>query len=68
MVVDQWFGGGIDLTPYYIDNFDINHFHKSVKFHVINMTKIIMMFLRKIVIIIFGISIEKKREGSVESF
>ena len=26
MIVDQWFGGGIDLTPYYIDNFDINHF------------------------------------------
>tara|TARA_X000000950_G_scaffold132035_1_gene164583 strand:- start:1063 stop:1992 length:930 start_codon:yes stop_codon:yes gene_type:complete len=31
MIVDQWFGGGIDLTPYYIDNFDINHFHKVCK-------------------------------------
>ena len=31
VVADQWFGGGIDLTPYYIDNFDINHFHKVCK-------------------------------------
>ena len=31
MIVDQWFGGGVDLTPYYIDNFDINHFHKVCK-------------------------------------
>jgi len=30
-IVDQWFGGGIDLTPYYIDNFDITHFHKVCK-------------------------------------
>jgi len=26
--VDQWFGGGQDLTPYYLFDEDANHFHK----------------------------------------
>ena len=30
-VVDQWFGGGMDLTPYYIYQEDIKHFHKQCK-------------------------------------
>lgn len=29
--VDQWFGGGADLTPYYGDIDDARHFHKSWK-------------------------------------
>lgn len=28
---DRWFGGGLDLTPYYIFEEDIVHFHKSCK-------------------------------------
>ena len=30
-VVDQWFGGGIDLTPYYLFNEDVVHFHQQCK-------------------------------------
>lgn len=26
-----WFGGGIDLTPYYLDESDAVHFHKTLK-------------------------------------
>lgn len=27
----QWFGGGCDLTPYYIFETDVQHFHQSLK-------------------------------------
>jgi coproporphyrinogen III oxidase len=30
-VIDRWFGGGTDLTPYYIDETDIRHFHATFK-------------------------------------
>ncbi|TNF72757.1 MAG: oxygen-dependent coproporphyrinogen oxidase [Bacteroidetes bacterium] len=30
-VVDQWFGGGQDLTPYYLFEEDARHFHKVCK-------------------------------------
>lgn len=30
-VVDQWFGGGTDLTPYYIFEEDARHFHSTLK-------------------------------------
>lgn len=30
-IVDQWFGGGQDLTPYYLFNEDAVHFHKTCK-------------------------------------
>jgi coproporphyrinogen III oxidase len=26
-----WFGGGTDLTPYYLDEEDVGHFHKTLK-------------------------------------
>jgi coproporphyrinogen III oxidase len=26
-----WFGGGCDLTPYYLDEEDANHFHRTLK-------------------------------------
>lgn len=26
-----WFGGGTDLTPYYLDEEDVQHFHKTLK-------------------------------------
>ena len=30
-VIDQWFGGGQDLTPYYLFDEDAQHFHKVCK-------------------------------------
>ena len=30
-IVDQWFGGGLDLTPYYLFEEDIRHFHQVCK-------------------------------------
>lgn len=30
-VIDSWFGGGTDLTPYYINEEDCSHFHKTLK-------------------------------------
>lgn len=29
--IDRWFGGGTDLTPYYIDEADCRHFHQTFK-------------------------------------
>ena len=28
---DQWFGGGLDLTPFYLNEEDATHFHKTCK-------------------------------------
>lgn len=30
-IVDQWFGGGMDLTPYYLFEEDAKHFHGTCK-------------------------------------
>lgn len=30
-VCDQWFGGGMDLTPYYLFEEDAIHFHRTIK-------------------------------------
>src|SRR5882724_5376098 len=30
-VIDRWFGGGTDLTPYYLFEEDAKHFHKTLK-------------------------------------
>jgi len=30
-IVDQWFGGGQDLTPYYLFDEDATHFHQTCK-------------------------------------
>lgn len=30
-VIDRWFGGGTDLTPYYLFEEDARHFHKTYK-------------------------------------
>lgn len=30
-IVDQWFGGGLDLTPYYLVEEDAKHFHRVCK-------------------------------------
>ncbi|XP_076297793.1 oxygen-dependent coproporphyrinogen-III oxidase [Lasioglossum baleicum] len=29
--VQWWFGGGTDLTPYYLDENDVKHFHRTLK-------------------------------------
>jgi coproporphyrinogen III oxidase len=31
VVLDRWFGGGTDLTPYYLFNEDARHFHQTYK-------------------------------------
>lgn len=31
MLADRWFGGGTDLTPYYLFEEDAKHFHKTYK-------------------------------------
>jgi coproporphyrinogen III oxidase len=31
MLVDRWFGGGTDLTPYYLFEEDAKHFHQTYK-------------------------------------
>jgi coproporphyrinogen III oxidase len=31
VVIDRWFGGGTDLTPYYLFEEDAKHFHKTYK-------------------------------------
>jgi coproporphyrinogen III oxidase len=28
-VIDRWFGGGTDLTPYYLFEEDAKHFHQT---------------------------------------
>ena len=30
-IVDSWFGGGLDLTPYYLFEEDASHFHQVCK-------------------------------------
>ena len=30
-ILDQWFGGGADLTPYYLFEEDASHFHRTLK-------------------------------------
>ena len=30
-VIDRWFGGGTDLTSYYLNEDDANHFHQTYK-------------------------------------
>ncbi|MGG9972348.1 oxygen-dependent coproporphyrinogen oxidase [Ferruginibacter sp. SUN002] len=30
-IIDQWFGGGSDLTPYYLFEEDVKHFHQTLK-------------------------------------
>ena len=30
-IIDRWFGGGADLTPYYLFDEDAKHFHQTLK-------------------------------------
>ena len=31
ILIDRWFGGGTDLTPYYLFEEDARHFHQTYK-------------------------------------
>jgi coproporphyrinogen III oxidase len=31
VIIDRWFGGGADLTPYYLFEEDARHFHQTLK-------------------------------------
>lgn len=31
MIADRWFGGGTDITPYYLFEEDVKHFHQTYK-------------------------------------
>ena len=43
-----WFGGGTDLTPYYLDEEDAKHFHvKSIKTFTTNMTLVTIQDSKK---------------------
>ena len=35
-IINQWFGGGQDLTPYYLFEEDAKHFHQTCKMLAIN--------------------------------
>jgi coproporphyrinogen III oxidase len=36
-VIDRWFGGGTDLTPYYLFEEDAIHFHQPIKTYVMHL-------------------------------
>jgi len=57
-IVDAWFGGGLDLTPYYLYDQDAIHWHQVY----------FIKALRKNAMIIFGIRIEQKLEALVDCF
>ena len=60
---DSWFGGGLDLTPYYIFDEDVVHFHKSCKkICDKHMIKHFIRIIKKNAISIFGIRIVMKLE------
>ena len=59
-IIDQWFGGGQDLTPYYIFEEDVKHFHQSCKNVCDHFHLTIIQNLKQCVIIIFLIIIVMK--------
>jgi len=60
--VDQWFGGGQDLTPYYLFEEDVTHFHRVLKSVCDPLVQIFIQTTKTIVIGIFGMPIEMKLE------
>ena len=49
----KWFGGGIDLTPYYISKKDIINYHKKLKTICDKYDDSFTLILRNNVMIIF---------------
>ena len=63
-VINQWFGGGQDLTPYYLFEEDAKHFHQTCK-TACDKHKESRIFIRTIktnAMSIFGMHIEMKQE------
>ena len=58
-IVDGWFGGGADLTPYYLFEEDAVHFHQTLKMPAIVIIHPITQSSRIGVIAIFATIIEK---------
>ena len=52
MLTDRWFGGGTDLTPYYLFEEDAKHFHQTYKNVCDDLMKNFILYLKKIVMII----------------
>ena len=58
-IVTQWFGGGQDLTPYYLFNEDAIHFHRVCKNVCDNyQVQNFIQFLKRTAMTIFGILTE----------
>jgi len=67
-LIDQWFGGGQDLTPYYLFEKMPSIFIKPVKRHVICMILYFIQNTRRAVMPIFTILTEKRAEESEAYF
>ena len=67
-VVDSWFGGGVDLTPYYIFKEDITFFITIIKLFVMNLILKSIESLKKNVTVTSGILTEMKQEELVDYF
>ena len=59
-IQDQWFGGGQDLTPYYLFEEDARHFHQVCKKACDLFDKDFYLQYKKNVMNIFGIPIVMK--------
>ena len=65
---DSWFGGGLDLTPYYLFENDVFIFTRHAKTHAIITIQIFMKIIKRNVIITFGTVIEMKLGELAECF
>ena len=61
-IVDGWFGGGADLTPYYLFEEDAVHFHQTLKMPAIVMIHPITQSSR-IGVIAISVTIIEKNSG-----
>ena len=67
-IIDQWFGGGLDLTPYYIFKEDIEHFHGICKKVCEGHNKTFTKILKRIATNIFTTATEMKLEEWEDCF
>ena len=64
-IVDQWFGGGQDLTPYYLFDEDAKHFHQVCKTACDNTMLNFIQNISRVVTSIFIMLTEMKLVGLV---
>ena len=67
-IKDQWFGGGMDLTPYYLFEEDAQHFHSTCKTACDAHDPSFYENTKPVVMITFGTPIATKPEESVDCF